>query len=669
MNLLKFKWPKLKRIAFRNRQEIVRARLSRRDLFALGLLTSSGYLVGKAGLSARASHNDGSGSVCVFGSSPPTTPFVDPLVIPPVLPARDPSLDPGFTFSPPTTEPNRNINPDTGLPYEGRALSHQFRDRFPPQDFFISRMRANHNATFSDDSTNLGRIPAQTIWGFNLGGDGPGDVGLTPGPTIVTRYGRPALIRRFNELETPADGWGVPEVSTHLHNFHSGPDSDGGPCDPSTGGFSNDPLEQGRFFFIGQFYDYFYTMAPAGFDTPQFSATNGDIRETLTTLWYHDHRVDHTAENVYKGLAGMHIPFNDYDTGDETTGFRLPSFPDYDIPLVLNDKLFSEEGEFCFDLFERDGILGDKMVANGKIQPFFEVSKRRYRFRILAGGPSRFLRLYLTNPDNPGQSIPLWAITTTDGNLLPRPQEMADGIPMAVAERVDVIIDFKFIWENFGRPSRIYLENRLDQTDGAGPRSVDSVLSPLQQGTDNVFLEFRLTGPDSVVDESFDPRPVSYPNVACSPDDCVFSPICLPDLPTEDEIRLTRTFEFDEDQGVWVVNGQVVDCSTWRFTVQRNTAERWILRGGHGWKHPIHIHLEEHRIIKRGRNTVQCGDSRLEYGRKDVIWLGSDDVEIVMRFRDFRGTYPIHCHNTIHEDHAMMLLFKVDDVGDTNTRP
>jgi hypothetical protein len=29
----------------------------------------------------------------------------------------------------------------------------------------------------------------------------------------------------------------------------------------------------------------------------------------------------------------------------------------------------------------------------------------------------------------------------------------------------------------------------------------------------------------------------------------------------------------------------------------------------------------------------------------------------------------MHCHNTVHEDHAMMLLWQVQDVGDNNTEP
>ena len=56
--------------------------------------------------------------------------------------------------------------------------------------------------------------------------------------------------------------------------------------------------------------------------------------------------------------------------------------------------------------------------------------------------------------------------------------------------------------------------------------------------------------------------------------------------------------------------------------------------------------------------------------RKDVVRLGFNDRrELFFRFRDFRNDYPMHCHNTIHEDHAMMLLWQVQDVGDNNTEP
>ncbi|MGH9794890.1 MAG: hypothetical protein ACRD5G_08970 [Candidatus Acidiferrales bacterium] len=247
----------------------------------LGLLGSSGYLVAKGGLSAWASpaSHDDCNNGCGLGCSPPTDPFKDPLPIPDELPQR-PITDPGFAHLP-TPVPNRAINPATNIPFEGRTQTHQFRDRFlpqapnllQPQHLRITRMAPNNNFKFSEDATNLSRIGPQLIWGFNKGGDNfTLDPALTPGPTVVARYGTPIVIRRFNQITGSNGGFGVPEVSTHLHNFHSGPDSDGGPCDPTTGGDTTEPLQQGRFFFGGQYYDYFHTMARAGFDTLQYTA-------------------------------------------------------------------------------------------------------------------------------------------------------------------------------------------------------------------------------------------------------------------------------------------------------------------------------------------------------------------------------------------------------------
>ena len=621
--------------------------VTRRDVFKVGLFTGTSALIRSDSSSAQAVCLAGE---CRLGCSPPTEPFVDPLPIAPVLPQRALS-DPGFSI-PPTQQPS-------GSPQDARTEPHQFRERFPPRQFFISRMRPNPSHRFSESPANLSRIPPQLIWGFNLGGQAASDAGLFPGPTIVSRYGTPIVVRRFNELAPDSSGFGRTEVSTHFHNFHTGPDSDGGPCDPV----------HTRFFGIGKFYDYFYTMARAGFDTPEFRATDGDVRETLATMWYHDHRVDHTAENVYKGLAGFHIAFNEFDTGNEETGFRFPSFPQFDIPLMLADKLFTPEGEICFDTFGFDGFLGDKFTVNGRIQPFFEVQKRRYRFRMLNGSPSRFYQLFLTNPDNVSQSIPFYLIGH-DGNLVPRPIQLPN-MQVSNAERCDIIVDFKRIWDRFGRPSRLWLENRLEQVNGRGPTGV--ILPPGNRA--NALMEFRLVGPDNPPDGSFDPEPVAFPNVPCSPNDCVFAPLCLPPPPTDtatsptDRIRITRVFRFERGNGQWQINGELMDCTRFRFTVQRNTAERWILRNNSGgWQHPIHIHLEHFRPIRRNNRLIRCGDA--EFSRKDTIRIGfNEEIELVMRFRDFRGGYPMHCHNTVHEDHQMMLLWQVQDVGDNLTEP
>ena len=80
--------------------------------------------------------------------------------------------------------------------------------------------------------------------------------------------------------------------------------------------------------------------------------------------------------------------------------------------------------------------------------------------------------------------------------------------------------------------------------------------------------------------------------------------------------------------------------------------------GGAGpeWSHPIHLHMEEFRIISRGEGPVPPD----ERGRKDVVNLStSESAGIYVNFRDMQGKYVMHCHNTVHEDHAMMVRYDV----------
>src|SRR5262249_24580613 len=101
-------------------------------------------------------------------------------------------------------------------------------------------------------------------------------------------------------------------------------------------------------------------------------------------------------------------------------------------------------------------------TVNGKIQPFFQVHPRKYRFRWLNGGPSRFYQFFLTDPKNLNQTIQFTQIST-DGNLLPKPITVSS-VPLSVADRCDVVIDFPPL-----AGKSLYLENRLEQTNGRGP--------------------------------------------------------------------------------------------------------------------------------------------------------------------------------------------------------
>ena len=107
--------------AAKNRRELIAAGLhTRRDLAKLGLLTASGMLVPKSGLSARARRTLPTANQA---ASPPTKPFVEPLVIMPEA-KPVPSLNPA-----PTVAPNTAAG-------ESRTRNHQGFAQFPPNRFF-----------------------------------------------------------------------------------------------------------------------------------------------------------------------------------------------------------------------------------------------------------------------------------------------------------------------------------------------------------------------------------------------------------------------------------------------------------------------------------------------------------------------------------------------------
>src|SRR5215475_2771039 len=93
-------------------------------------------------------------------------------------------------------------------------------------------------------------------------------------------------------------------------------------------------------------------------------------------------------------MFGCYNLFDALDTGDETTGLRLPGGK-YDVPIFFNDFVIDQDFQLVFDLFNLDGIIGDRFAANGAIQPYLNVDQRRYRFRLYNAGPSRWYEFAL----------------------------------------------------------------------------------------------------------------------------------------------------------------------------------------------------------------------------------------------------------------------------------
>ncbi len=677
--------------ARKNRGEIVKAfsqgRVSRRDLIKWGLITTGGLLAPINGLSpfAKSAYGEvptGAPPSPLFGVQP----FTQAMPRFEVL-ARNPitSLSPTPTEQANTTVQavpavlGGGVGPIEGRP-PGPIWAHQRFNVFPP----VVAVEASQMPAVQPGPTSNGQrfhpdLPAllpSKFWTFN---------GTVPPKLVLGRYGEPILFRHHNGL--PADvtqngGFGRHTISTHEHNGHHGAENDG---------FT------GAFFFPGQFYDYHWPIILAGHDTINPDATDpragspadngrinkvpGDWRETMSTHWFHDHMFSFTAQNVYKGNAAMFNIYSALDRGNEGikdgVNLRLPSGTaqswgnlDYDVNLMLADKAWDQDGQLFFDIFELGGFVGDMMTVNLAYKPFFEVEPRRYRFRILNASVSRFFEVGLSDASD--HAVPFWQIAN-DGNLLPQALLLTKLDEQGIAERYDIVVDFS----RFRVGDKVWMVNLCYHQDGKKPEADLTLAEALAGGPVDVngnpldpcvgkFLEFRIVRrkkPDKSVDLT------QSPNLIPNPD--------LSNIPVVRE----RTFEFGRSGGgggtssdPWTVktdggDGLVADYNLISAAPSAGSCEVWhLINGGGGWDHPIHIHFEEGQVLARNGDPAQV--PAWEKGRKDVYRLRpGGSVTIKMQFREFGGMFMEHCHNTQHEDHAMLLRWEIDDRGAPFLRP
>jgi FtsP/CotA-like multicopper oxidase with cupredoxin domain len=322
----------------------------------------------------------------------------------------------------------------------------------------------------------------------------------------TAHWANPQMDCRTGEPRTDCAGnsqepyYGPVPIVTHVHGAHVGPESDGYP----------------EAWWL-----------PAANDTPEGWATSGTLFDDVTgtndgslgyvdfsypntqpaaTLWYHDHTLGMTRNNVYAGPAGFWLLRGAYgevgDSSKETAGeewdgilpgpapvagqgvldLNVPGNPVRnairEIPVVIQDRSFNNDGSLFyprarafFEGLEKGDLkipfIGDSegkpsdvlpiwqpeaffnvMVVNGVSWPELEVAPALYRLRLLNGCNSRFLWLKFDNPD-----VKVWQIGAEQG-YLEAPVDMnaldldgrGDGkaqVLMALAERADVIVDFR----------------------------------------------------------------------------------------------------------------------------------------------------------------------------------------------------------------------------------
>jgi FtsP/CotA-like multicopper oxidase with cupredoxin domain len=230
-------------------------------------------------------------------------------------------------------------------------------------DFYEITQRAATNEYIPGISTPM--------WGYN---------GIVPGPTILARKGRRMVVTHFNRLPPNGDVGNIvlpfPFEEPDKQDFR----------DSSTvvhhHGMNTDPLSDGYpelTILPGQ--QFTHTMPNNAYQRP-------------ATLWYHDHSIHISAEDVYRGLAGFYLL-----TDDLEDALPLPKgYGVHDIPLVLQDVIITGTGgTLVYNNNASFGLAGDVQCVNGVQQPRFAVANRKYRFRMLDASDARDYRVALSD--------------------------------------------------------------------------------------------------------------------------------------------------------------------------------------------------------------------------------------------------------------------------------
>ena len=127
-------------------------------------------------------------------------------------------------------------------------------------------------------------------------------------------------------------------------------------------------------------------------------------------------------------------------------------------------------------------------------------------------------------------------------------------------------------------------------------------------------------------------------------------------------------FLIDKPWGIKTDGGDMLKANIHRTDAapKLGDLEIWhMINGGGGWSHNVHVHFEEGQILERDGRPPPDWE---KWARKDVYRVGRMDdsgseVVVALRFREFAGAFMEHCHNTQHEDHAMLLRWDIEDPG------
>jgi blue copper oxidase len=406
------------------------------------------------------------------------------------------------------------------------------------------------------------------------------------------------------------------------------------------------------------------------------------------TYWYHPHAHEDTARQTYLGLAGFLLVRDAEDRRlDEALGLELG---ETDIPLLIQDKTFAEDGSLVYEPSEMDrsmGVTGDTVLINLTPTPVLETENRFYRFRLLNASNARIFRLALARA-NDGEPL-VYHVVGTDGSLLSRAHAVEE-LFLAPGERVDVLLDLT----SFKPGEEVALKSlafdpmhREHETSGSmnhdehhdtgheghagrGVHSGDAGMGGMDHagasrlGDGQEFYVLRLVVKERADRGVSPPAPRVPEAVSEAPE---------PDLSGASTRRVTLSVETEGNETRWLIDSRTYDANEYPIVTRRGEVEVWEIRNEErSMPHPMHLHAFRFRVLGRTGSPEQVsrlavdgkGRTATDLGWKDtvLVWPG-ETVKIAVDFsHGFEGEqfYLFHCHILEHEDSGMMINVKVE---------
>lgn len=415
--------------------------------------------------------------------------------------------------------------------------------------------------------------PSET-WGFN---------GSYLGPTLVAERGEHVRVDVTNSLEEP--------TTVHWHGMHLPPELDGGPHQ---------------------------MVEPDASWSPEW-----DVDQQAATLWYHPHPHGETEDHVARGLAGMFLL---HDEHERSLGLPAEYGVD-DLPVIVQDTGFSDEGELEPKQRGYAGGLGDELLVNGTRSPYVEVGDELVRLRLLNASTARSYAFTWSD----GRPVELIA---TDGGLLEASVEL-DHLRLSPGERAEVLLRVE-------PGETLVLQSRM---------------TPEIAG---------LVGPVAGTNGGSDAFDVLEVRAADALDPSAEVPAQLNAFPEADEAEVVTTRRFELGDG-FEINGEAMDLGRIDETVTVDTLERWVVANTQQLPHSFHVHDVQFRVA-----SVDGAPPPPELsGWKDTVFVEPEtELELLLRFEDYTDTdtpYMYHCHLLWHEDQGMMGQFAVVEPGQSAT--